>query len=104
MPQEVVRRWLMDSCAAQGVPVLVSDPRVLSDVAALIGGVGGRRPRQAERATASALPPSEPPNGLDSSRVQAPGSVGAWADDSMLEHRTDHGVLPVEVEARPLGA
>ena len=104
VPEEVVRRWLLDSCEAQGVPVLVSDPRVLSDVVALIGGVGGRRPRQAERATASTLPPSEPPNGLDSGRVQAPGSVGAWADDSMVEQGTDHGVLSVQVEARPLGA
>lgn len=104
MPQEVVRRWLMDSCAAQGVPVRVGDPRVLSEVAALIGGVGGRRPRQAKRAPASTLPPSEPPNGLDSARVQAAGSVGAWGDNRVLDDGADDGVLTVEVQARPLGA
>ena len=104
MPQEVVRRWLIESCAAQGVPVLVGDPRVLSEVAALIGGVGGRRPRQAKRAPASTLPPSEPPNRLDSARVQTASTVGAGSNDGVLEDRTDHGVLTVEVQARPLGA
>lgn len=104
MPQEVVRRWLIDSCAAQDVPVLVGDPRVLSEVAALIGGVGGRRARQAKRAPACTLPPSEPPDGLDAAGVQAAGSRGAWGDDGVLEDRADHGMLTVEVQARPLGA
>lgn len=104
MPEEVVRRWLIDSCAAQGVPVLVGDRRVLSGVAALIGGRGGRRTRQAQRGSASAPTQSEPPNGLDSGRVQGSGSLGAGSDHGVLEQGTDHCVLPVQVEARPLGA
>lgn len=40
-PVEVLREWLAASCAAQGVPVVVRDPRIVSDVAVLLGGVGG---------------------------------------------------------------
>jgi hypothetical protein len=43
LPPDVVRAWLVKSCADQGVPELVCDPVVLSRVAALMGrGVTGR--------------------------------------------------------------
>ena len=35
---EDVAAWLVASCAEQGVPVLVTDPRVLATVAALLAG------------------------------------------------------------------
>jgi hypothetical protein len=104
VPPDVVRRWLVDSCAAQGVPVVVSDPRVLAQVAVLVSGRGGRRPRQAQRAPASGPALSEPPDGLHTVRVQRAGPLGARGDDRVVEHGADHGVLAVEVEGGPLSA
>jgi hypothetical protein len=61
---EVVAAWLRASCAAQGVPVRVTDPQVLAQVAALVPppmagagttrsagreGPGRRHPRQTAR-------------------------------------------------------
>ncbi len=37
MTLEQVRAWVEDTCAAQGVPVVVSDPAVVSRVGALLG-------------------------------------------------------------------
>lgn len=39
-PVELLRQWLKASCAAQGVPEVVRDPRVLADVAVLLRGAG----------------------------------------------------------------
>ena len=38
LPLEVVRAWLVASCHAQGVPVVVADRGVLAQVAVLVGG------------------------------------------------------------------
>lgn len=37
MTLDQVREWVEDSCAAQGVPVLVSDPAVVARVGVLLG-------------------------------------------------------------------
>ncbi|TFV91949.1 hypothetical protein E4P40_04270 [Blastococcus sp. CT_GayMR20] len=44
-----VAEWLAESCAAQGVPVRVTDPQVLGQVAALLPPPVGR-PRTARSA------------------------------------------------------
>lgn len=36
--RDALRAWLAASCAAQGVPIVVSDPAVVAQVAALMGG------------------------------------------------------------------
>lgn len=41
--RDAVRAWLEASCAAQGVPVVVSDPGVIANVAVLLGGRGSAR-------------------------------------------------------------
>ena len=38
LPLEVIRAWLVKSCDAQGVPVVVADLGVLAKVAVLVGG------------------------------------------------------------------
>ena len=59
----VVQAWLERTCAVQGVPVKVSDPRIVAKVAALLGQASGQtgsiraaskvaRPRTAGRMTA----------------------------------------------------
>ena len=99
-----VRAWLEASCAAQGVPMVVTDAVVLSQVAVLISGQGGRRTRQAQRAPALQQPLSEPPVGLYTGRVQASGSGCPGGDDGMIEQGGNDGVLPVQVQVGPLSA
>lgn len=36
LSREAVAAWLSESCAEQGVPVLITDPHVLAKVAALL--------------------------------------------------------------------
>ncbi|ORM09987.1 hypothetical protein A5N74_23860 [Prescottella equi] len=38
---ELLAAWVELSCAAQGVPVRVTDPGVLASVGVLMGGAGG---------------------------------------------------------------
>jgi hypothetical protein len=47
-----VRRWVERSCAAQGVPVEVTDPSVLARVVVLLGG--GRERVRKSRAVVGA--------------------------------------------------
>lgn len=44
-----VAEWLAASCAAQGVPVRVTNPQVLGQVAALLPPVGGEARSRAKR-------------------------------------------------------
>ena len=44
-----VAEWLAESCAAQGVPVRVTDPQVLAQVAALLPPAGGAPRTRAKR-------------------------------------------------------
>ena len=101
---DVVRAWLEASCAAQGVPVVVTDAVVLSQVAVLLTGQGGRRTRQAQRAPALQQSMSEPPVGLHTGRVQAAGPGCTGGDDGMIEQGGDDGVLTVQVQVSPLSA
>ena len=86
---EVVADWVRASCAAQGLPVLVTDPGVLSVVAVLL--TGRAAPGGPQRFCAG--PPgrptgSEPPHGLDPVRVHAPGPGGSGSDDDVIDHGT----------------
>lgn len=101
---EAVRAWLEASCVAQGVPVVVTDAVVLSQVAVLVSGRGGRRTRQAQRAPVPHPPGSEPPVGLHAGRVQTARTGSAGGDDGVLQERGDDGVLTVQVQVGPLSA
>lgn len=48
---EAVRAWLVASCAAQGVPVHVTDPALVAQLGVLLGAAGG-----AARGTSGAAP------------------------------------------------
>ena len=74
-----VAAWLAASCAAQGVPVLVTDPRVLADVAALLSGV----PRSAK----STVQPSDPPDRADPAWVERPAAWLPGVNESVVEDR-----------------
>ena len=59
--------WVEASCAAQGVPVRVTDPGVIARIGVLLGAAPGTDGRGSGRSTAAA---SEPPDGPNPGRVQ----------------------------------
>lgn len=110
--------WVAASCAAQGVPVKITDPTVIRRVGALLGepgagmpgGVGGgsrAHPRSGSTRPATARPAdlsrgrSVPPHDGRPGGVEFLGTGGAGADHHVVDQGVDDGVLPVEVEGSP---
>ena len=79
---EDVAAWLAASCAEQGVPVLVTDPRVLADVAALLSAAPGSPGRRAR-----SVKPLDPPDRSDSARVEGSAALLPGVDDGVVEDR-----------------
>jgi hypothetical protein len=99
---EAVAAWVAASCERQGVPVKITDARVIGHVASLLSDGRARPGRQAERRRAAPPPDSQPPDRLDSSRIE--GVASGRRDHRVVEHSADDGVLSGEVEIRPLSA
>lgn len=59
--------WVEASCAAQGVPVRVTDPGVIARIGVLLGAAPGTDGCGSGRSTAAG---SEPPDGLNPGSVQ----------------------------------
>ena len=85
-PSFDVAAWVVASCEAQGIPVKVTDARVIARVAVLFG------------APAAA---SEPPDRLNPGRVEGAGP-GTAGDHGMVEDRGDDRVTPIETEGLPV--
>ena len=100
LTDEEVLAFVVASCAAQGVPVKVTDPLVLGKVALLLGSRGRtvRGPRQ--RVPAVGPAPSEAPGDVHPVRVEGSGA-GAGTDRGPIDHGGDDGGLPGEVEFGP---
>jgi hypothetical protein len=82
------RAWVEASCAAQGVAVKITDSEALSAVAVLLGaapGKAGGRP--------AGRPLSEAPDGLEAAGIELVQAAAAGADDDVIEHSGDDGVL-----------
>jgi hypothetical protein len=79
---EDVAAWLAASCAEQGVPVLVTDPRVLADVAALLSAAPGLPGRGARSVRLSDAPDRSDPARVEGSAALLPG-----VDDGVVEDR-----------------
>lgn len=73
LDMDAVRAWLVESCEAQGVPVYVADPAVVSRLGVLLGATGGRG-AQPRRGGAATPEPLAGPGGNDAGRVQGSGS------------------------------
>lgn len=113
---EQVRAWVTRSCAAQGVPVHVTDALVVERVRVLLTGtaVPSRRPAgssstaQASAAGSmtaqAATAGSEPPDRLHPVGVQAAGAEDAGADDGVVQDGADDRGLPGQVQLGPLSA
>ena len=90
---EVVQSWLERSCAAQGVPVRVTDPLTIARVAALLGCQAPTRASQGRELQA--------PDRLDPSRVDVSRAGQAGSNDSVVQHRGDDGRLAGQAERVP---
>lgn len=98
--REALRAWVESSCRAQGVPILVADSGVVSDVGVLL--TGSRRGGETPAGVAARRVASQSPGRDDSVRVEGSRPGGAGLDGGVVEDRADDGGLPGEVEALPL--
>ena len=79
---EDVAAWLTASCAEQEVPVLVTDPRVLADVAVLLSAAPGSPGKRAR-----AVKPSDPPGRSHPAWVEGSAALLPGVDDGVVEDR-----------------
>lgn len=112
---EEVKRWVEASCAAQGVPVKVTDAIVVRQVGKLLGAgsdatgradAGGAQAAAAACARRADRPARQAgglqlPDRLDSRGIEAAGTQHTGSDHRVIEHGPDDRGLPVEVERVP---
>lgn len=98
-------RWVMASCARQGVPVKVTDALVVSRVAVLLSGRTQRRTAGAEGA-ADRRPPaaSQSPHRLDPAGIETPSTRNTGPDDGVIDDGADDGVTAVQLQFGPLAS
>lgn len=95
--------WVASSCAAQGVPVKVTDPTVVRRVGTLLGaaGSGSRGRKRSGTRDAAAAGSSVLPGDGDAAGVEHVDSGGAWSDRDVVDQGSDDRVLSRQVEVRP---
>jgi len=98
---ERLRLWVEASCAAQGVPVKVSDPRVLANVAALLAPAAGGSATARQRGRSRPAAASGAPDRLHPGQVQRTGPGSTGSDDGVVEHGRDDRGLPGEGQVVP---
>ena len=96
--------WVARSCAAQGVPVKVSDARTVEQVRVLLSGQGGRTAPARQRGRSAPAGRSQPPERRDPFGVEGPGAAGARSDHGVLQDGPDDRGLPGQVQVGPRSA
>jgi hypothetical protein len=101
--RDQIRAWTEASCAAQGIPTLVTDPVTVAQVGALLG-VQADGPARRGSAEEPLPVDSQPPVRNDAGRVEGPTALGHGVrmDLDVVENGADDRALTVEVEAGPL--
>jgi hypothetical protein len=105
VPPDELAAWVAASCAEQGIPVRISDPLVVRQVAVLMGRSAGgsrARPRSARPAPADEQA-SVSPDRLNPANVQAPSPAHTRSDHHMVEDCPDDGLLSRQLQRAPLG-
>ena len=100
--REALRVWLVASCAAQGVPVAVTDPVVIAQVGVLLRGrdAAGQPPAGGDRSAR----PSQPPRDTDSVRIDIATSSGSGSDGAEVHHGPDDRSLTGQRKSVPARA
>lgn len=105
LPRATMVEWLRATCERQGVPVVVRDPSVVTQVAALLGHAAAapsvRRDETIRRATRDR---SQPPPRLNPVDVQHSRAGAAGSDDGVIEDGLHYRLPTVQPEGLPLGA
>lgn len=84
---QMMHVWLEDSCALQGVAVVVTDAGVVAQVRVLLRGRDAAGPRR--EAGAAAPGASAAPRGDDSERVERSATAGGRLDCGEIEDGAD---------------
>ena len=90
------------SCAAQGVPVKVTDPTLIRRVGVLLGGaVAGSRAHPRSGSTRPAAGRSMAPLDAHAGGVEPGRSGGPGSDADVVNQVGDDAGLPVEIQPSP---
>jgi len=84
--QPCARQWAERSCLDQQLPVKITDPRTLRDIAQLLG---------------ASVDTSDPPDGGQPRGVEAVVPAPAGTDDDVVEDGSDDRVLSREGQVGP---
>jgi len=104
-PDAELLAWVTASCLAQGVPPTISDPAVIRDVVALLGGPVGRPRAQARSASTRTIAGrSQPPRRDHAVDVEGSGPGCAGQDGGVVQDCADDGVLATQVLRVPRSA
>lgn len=102
LPPDSLAAWVEASCAAQGVPVKVADPTVVSRVGALLGArVEGTRAQPRSGSTRPLGRGSVAPPDAHAGGVQGLHSGTARGDLDVVDQGGHDRVLPRQIEAAP---
>jgi hypothetical protein len=94
LSEKQVHAWVAQSCADQGLPLLITDVLVLERVRVLLTGTASARGPHTLGSLSA--PPSEPPDRLHAVRVQR-----ARTEDAETDHGADDRRVPGQVQPVP---
>lgn len=101
LSEESVRAWVEATFRAQGVPVKVTDARVVSQVAALLTGRAGRTAPARSAGGAHRPGASQPPDRCDSTGVESAGTSRPGRNNRVVQDSAHDGMLAGEAELCP---
>ncbi len=105
LPCAQMVEWLRASCERQGVPVVVRDPSVVAQVAALLGQTAAvRRRGRDETIRSAARDGSQPPLRLNPVDIHGTRPGAAGSNDDMIKNGLHDSLPAVQPEGLPLRA
>lgn len=105
LSDEQLAAWVIASCQAQGVPVKVTEARVVEHVRALLTGQAGRTAPARQRGRSAPAGQSQPPDrGMHAVGVEGLRTTDARPDNDVVHKGSDDRGLPRQVQSGPRSA
>lgn len=105
LPAEQVRAMVAQSRKTQGLPPRVSDTWAVARIVVLLGGPAAvTRAHAPGASTRGAGGQSVAPDGVDPGGIQGAGARLSGSDDYVVDNGGEDGVLPAEIQGRPLAS